>query len=150
MQQTQSIIIYDKKWKRLGEAPFEDRFELRNLPPECCYIQFAIRDAVTGRETVEINETTLYFIGRRAVHSLLAHQAKEVLIDGVKYVPIQTRVVERRDLLRSLVEICRGPQLDKGDDWFEDEAKKLHIDVTDSPRIQLPTVSEFLEALAAR
>ena len=150
MQPTQSIIMYDTKGKRLGEVPFEDRVELRNLSSECCYIQFAFRDEDTGRELAEINETTLYFLGRRAAPSRPEPQSREVLIDGVKYVPMRASVIERRDLIRSLVEVRRGSHPDKSDDWFEDESKTLYIEVTDSPPMQRLTVSEFVEALATR
>jgi len=150
MQQIKSIIMYDEMGKQVGEAPFDDGFELRHLPSECCFIQFTIRDATTGRVAVEIDDTTLYFIGRRTPRTLPKQPTREVLIDGIQYVPIQTVVIDRRVLTRSLVEIGRGSELDKSDDWFDDEAKKLYIEVTDSPRKGLLTVSDFLETLAAR
>jgi len=150
MQLTKSIIMYNATGKRLGEVPFEDRFELRSLPPECCYFQFAVRDEVTGYEPVEINETTLYLISHKATPSLPKSPAREVVIDGVRYAPVHAVAIDRRELIRSLVEIGRGPQPDKGDNWFEDQANKLCLDVTDSPRTQHLTVSEFVEALAAR
>jgi hypothetical protein len=142
--------MYNAAGKRLGEVPFEDRFELRSLPPECCYFQFAVRDEVTGYEPVEINETTLYLISHKARPSLPKSQTREVLIDGVKYAPLHSAVIDRRELIRSLVEIGRGPQPGKSDDWFEDQAKKLYLDVIDSPPVQHLSVSEFVEALAAR
>jgi len=105
MQLTQSIIMYDTNGKRLGELPFKDHFELRNLLPECCYIQFTFRDGDTGRESVDIAETTLYLIGRRPASPLPEPQSREVLIDGVIYIPMHATVIERRALIRSLVQI---------------------------------------------
>lgn len=150
MQQITTIVMYDRQGMLLGETPIEGRFELNDLPPECQYIQIATRDALGGAGSIRTDESTLYFVGHRALGPEAARAGHHVVVDGVEYVPLQAVTVSRLALTRSLVELFRGHQPGQDAVWFEEQVKLLYIQVSDSPSAGAVTVSDFLEALAGR
>ena len=71
----------------------------------------------------------------------------DVLIDGMLYVPAKTVIVDRRRLLRGLVEVFWGPEPNESDEWFEEQAKSLWVGVRDDDGSGGVSVSEFLDDL---
>lgn len=73
----------------------------------------------------------------------------DVYIDGERYVPAGTILANRDELLRALIGLFWGSTASKDAAWCEQEARTLYVRVVEQPEGSAPTISAFLDGLAA-
>jgi len=85
----------------------------------------------------------------------MTQEAYEVMINGIKYVPAKTVVINRELLIRKLLEEFHGPIEDKNQEWIENEAKESWLYVIDTIIANsvdmtkyAKTISDFVDDLA--
>lgn len=73
---------------------------------------------------------------------------KEVIVDGVRYVPAREVVINREQLLRGLVDIVWGKGTVEDLAWFEEQASELFIDITEEETDYNQSILQFVDELA--